>query len=37
MNEALDVSVLKRATESDGKLILDGECDWGESVKKKIW
>lgn len=27
----------ERAAEFDGKLILDGEYDWGESVGREVW
>ncbi len=27
----------ERASEFDGKLILDGEYDWGESVGREVW
>ena len=27
----------ERAAEFDGRLILDGEYDWGEPVGKEVW
>ena len=27
----------ERAAEFDGKLMLDGEYDWGESVGREVW
>ena len=27
----------ERAAEYDGKLMLDGECDWGEPVGREVW
>ena len=27
----------ERAAEFDGKLGLDGECDWGEPVGREVW
>ena len=27
----------ERAAEFDGKLMLDGEYDWGEPVGKEVW
>lgn len=27
----------ERAAEFDGKLVLDGEYDWGESVGREVW
>lgn len=27
----------ERATEYDGKLMLDGEYDWGDPVGREIW
>ena len=27
----------ERATEYDGKLMLDGEYDWGEPVGREVW
>ncbi len=27
----------ERAAEFNGKLILDGEYDWGESVGREVW
>ena len=27
----------ERAAEFDGKLLLDGEYDWGEAVGREVW
>ncbi len=27
----------ERAAEFDGKLVLDGEYEWGESVGREVW
>ena len=27
----------ERAAEFDGKLLLDGEYDWGEPVGREVW
>lgn len=27
----------ERAVEFEGKLLLDGEYDWGESVGREVW
>lgn len=27
----------ERAAEFDGKLLLDGEYDWGDSVGREVW
>ena len=27
----------ERAAEFDGKLLLDGEYDWGESLGREVW
>ena len=33
VNETLE----ERAAEYDGKLMLDGEYDWGEPVGREVW
>ena len=44
LNEMLEVTVSyglitleERAAEYNGKLMLDGEYDWGEPVGREVW
>ena len=33
----LHIKLEERAAEFDGKLMLDGEYDWGEPVGREVW
>ena len=37
LNEFRHKTLEDRAAEYDGKLMLDGEYDWGEPVGREVW